>query len=256
MYCISDKHFSGIRGRNFKIFRELCGETSLKNVVFVTNMWSEVPHDIGEARERELASKILKPALDKGAQMVRNHDTEQSAHDIIRRIVNNHPVVLQIQRRELEDEQKDIVNTAASDAVNAELVEAARRHEAELRRVEGERARALREKEEVRRKVEEERRRREEIRRVKQEEERIALVRRQEIEWAEMKARHLEEEAKMARQLAEEEHRLRVALLNARLAAEAASAEIARVTMEEHINHLQHQVHRHHEDSEGDCVIM
>ena len=139
MHRISDKRFTGIAGRNFKIFQELCGETNLKKVVLVTNMWSEVPHDVGEARERELASKFLKPAPDKGTQMVRNHGTEQSAHDVIRRIVNNHPVVLQIQR-ELVDEHKDIANTAASDAVNAELVEAAGRHVAELRREEEERA--------------------------------------------------------------------------------------------------------------------
>jgi hypothetical protein len=75
-------------------------------------MWGNVSHDVGEARERELASKFLKPALDKGAVMVRNHNTEQSAHDVIRRIMNNHPVVLQIQR-ELVDEHKDVANTAA-----------------------------------------------------------------------------------------------------------------------------------------------
>ena len=64
---ISDKRFTGIAGRNFKIFRELCGETNLKNVVLVTNMWGEVPHEVGKAREKELASVFLKPALDKGA---------------------------------------------------------------------------------------------------------------------------------------------------------------------------------------------
>ena len=257
VHRISDKRFGGIAGRNFKIFRELCGETSLKNVVLVTNMWSEVPHDVGEARERELASKFLKPALDKGAQMIRNHDNEQSAHDIIRRIMNNHPVVLQIQR-ELVDEHRDIANTAASDAVNAELAEAARRHEAELKRAEEERLRALREREEeARRRMEEERRRREEeMRRVKEEEARRARELRQEIERAEREARRLEEEARIARQRAEEEHRRQVALLNERLAAEAAAAEAARVAMEQHANHLQHQMNHHHHDSGGGCVIM
>ena len=96
-------------------------------------MWGEVSHDVGEARERELASNFLKSALDKGAQMVRHHDTEQSAHDVIRRIMNNHPVVLQIQR-ELVDERKDVANTAAGEAVNAELAEEAKRQEAELKR--------------------------------------------------------------------------------------------------------------------------
>jgi hypothetical protein len=258
MHRISDRRFSGIAGRNFKIFRELCGETSLKNVVLVTNMWGEVSHDVGETRERELASKFLKPALDKGAQMVRHHNTEQSAHDVIRRIMNNHPVVLQIQR-ELVDEHKDITNTAAGEAVNTEIAEEAKRQEAELRRVQEERERVLREKEEeARRRVEEERRRREEeMRRAREEEERIAWQRRQEMERAEMEARRLEEEARIARQRAEEEHQRQVALANARIAAAAAEAEAARVAMEQQIHHIQHQLAHHtHHDSGGGCLIM
>ena len=63
VHRISDRRFSGIAGRNFKIFRELCGETSLKNVVLVTNMWSEVSRGIGEAREGELASTLNRPLI-------------------------------------------------------------------------------------------------------------------------------------------------------------------------------------------------
>jgi len=259
VHRISDRRFSGIAGRNFKIFRELCGESSLKNVVLVTNMWGEVSHEVGEARERELASNFLKLALDKGAQMVRHHNTEQSAHDVIRRIMNNHPVVLQIQR-ELVDERRDITNTAAGEAVNTELAEEAKRHEAELKRAQEERERALREKEEeARRKREEEKRRQEEeMRRVREEEERRALQHRQEMERAQLEARRLEEQARMERQRAEEERQRQIALANERIAAAAAAAEAERVAMEQRINHLQHQVHHHHHhhDSGGGCMIM
>jgi hypothetical protein len=51
-------------------------------VVLLTNMWGEVSHEVGEARERELTSNFFKPALDKGAQLVRHHNTEQSAHTL------------------------------------------------------------------------------------------------------------------------------------------------------------------------------
>ena len=229
----------------------------MKNVVLVTNMWDEVSPDVGEARERELASNFLKPALDKGAQMVRHYNTEQSAHDVIRRIMNNHPVALQIQR-ELVDEHKDITNTAAGEAVNAELAEESRRYEADLKKKQEEMERALREQqEEARRRIEEEtRKREEEIRRVREEQERIAWQRQQEIERAQLEARRLEEEARIARQRAEEEHRRQTALLNERLAAEAAAAEAERVAMQHRINQMQHQVHHHHHDSGGGCVLM
>jgi membrane protein involved in colicin uptake len=256
IHRISDRRFSGIAGRNFKVFRELCGETSLKNVVLVTNMWGEVSHDVGEARERELASNFLKPALDKGAQMVRHHNTKQSANDVVRRIMNNHPVVLQIQR-ELVDQRKDITNTAAGEAVNTKLAEEAKRHEAELKKAQEEKARALRQKEEeAKRKMEEEKRKREEqAKKARENEERIALQRRQEMERAKLEAKRLEEEARMARKRADEEHQRQKALLDKRLAAEAAKAKAARDAMQQKINHLQRQVN-HHPDSGGGCIVM
>jgi GTPase SAR1 family protein len=259
MHRISDRRFGGIAGRNFKIFREICGEKSLKNVILVTNMWSEVSPDVGEAREKELSSNFLKPALDKGAQMVRHHDTEQSAHDAVRRIMNNHPVVLQIQH-ELVDEHKEITGTAAAATIEAELEEAKRRHEAEVKRAHEEMERAMREKEEeTRRRVEEEtRRREEEMRREREEQERIALQQRQEMERAEMEARRLAEEARVERERAAEEHRRNVALINERLAAEAAAAEAARRAAQQHIDHMQHQIHHHHHHHHGGggCLVM
>jgi hypothetical protein len=39
--------------------------------------------------------------------MVRRHNTEQSAHDVIRNIVDNHPVVLHIQRELVDDSLPD-----------------------------------------------------------------------------------------------------------------------------------------------------
>lgn len=257
VHRISDKRFSGIAGRNFKIFRQLCGETSLKNVVLVTNMWGEVSPEVGEDRERELSSNFLKPALDKGAQIARHHNTEQSAHDLIRRIMNNHPVVLQIQR-ELVDEHKNIADTAAAETINAELEEAKRRHEAEVKKAQEDMERALREKEEeTRRRVEEEARRlEEEMRRAREEQERIDLQRRQEMERAEAEARRLAEQARIERERAEAEHRRQVALMHERLAAEAAAAERARREMQERINHIQHEVHHHHHHGGGGCIVM
>ena len=116
------------------MFRKLCGESALKNVVLVTNMWKEVPSIIGTARESELSSNFFKAALDKGAQMVRHHDTRKSAHDIIREIMKNHPVVLQIQE-ELVVKHMNIVDTEAGKAVDQDLREQAKRHHAELKRV-------------------------------------------------------------------------------------------------------------------------
>lgn len=243
IHRISDRRFSGIAGRNFKIFRELCGETSLKNVVLLTNMWDEVTRGVGEAREGELASTFLKPALDKGARIARHHNTEQSAHDAIRRIMDNHPIVLQIQR-EIVDEHKDISSTAAGEAINTELAEEMKRHEAELSVVRENVMRALEEKHEKARQVlEEETRRLEgEMWMIMEESQEIALEYLQELEWVEMKMKHMAAQAKLDREEVEMEHQVQMVLLNSRLEAAEVEAEIERLTMEHQISRLQAQL--------------
>ena len=127
------------------MFRELCGDSTLKNVILVTNMWGEVSEDVGKAREQELNTNFFKSAIDKGAQLARHSYTTGSAHGIIRRIIRNRPTPLKIQR-ELVDEGKDISDTAAGQAVNKELNEQIRRRQAELKAIQAEMMQALKAK--------------------------------------------------------------------------------------------------------------
>ena len=150
VHRISDTRFDGISGRNFAMFRKLCGESALKNVVLVTNMWREDSQVLNEARERELINGFFKPVLDKGAQVTRHNNTIESAHDILLRIVGNRQIVLQIQR-ELVDEQMVIIDTAAGGLINQELREQIRRYQAELKELREEMHRALKAKHEGRR---------------------------------------------------------------------------------------------------------
>jgi hypothetical protein len=134
VHRISDFRMGGISTRNFRMFRQLCGDTTLKNVVIVTNMWGEVEKQIGDARESELAGKdkFFKPALDKGAVMLRHENTRDSALNILRQIIQNHPVTLQIQR-EMVDEKKDISQTVAADELNREIMLQTTRFRNEMR---------------------------------------------------------------------------------------------------------------------------
>ena len=159
VHRISDRRFTGIAGRNFKMVRELCGDMALKNVVLVTNMWGSVPSEVGENREKELSSRFFKQVLEKGAQMVRHLGTTETAHGVIRKIAMKSPVALQIQQ-ELVDEHRDLIHTAAGRAVNQELAEQMRQHQAELQKVREDMAEALKEKDEqTREELEEETRR-------------------------------------------------------------------------------------------------
>lgn len=156
LHRISDARFSGAAGHNLKMFRKLCGDSTLRNVILATNMWEEVTLTVGEARERELAQEFLKPILDKGAKFVRHHNTAESAHGIIRCIMKNQPTALQIQR-ELIDERKDITDTSAGQVLKKELDEQIRRHQANVKAIREEMFQALKQNdEEIRRGLQEE----------------------------------------------------------------------------------------------------
>lgn len=144
MHRISDFRVGGIAKRNFSMFRKLCGDETLRNVIIVTNMWGEVTPELGAAREHELRTDevLFKPVVDKGAQMLRHDNTSQSAHAILRRLISNSPQALRIQR-ELVDEGKDITQTAAGEELDRELAELARKHAEQLAEIQQDMEEAL-----------------------------------------------------------------------------------------------------------------
>ena len=133
LHRISDHRMGGVARKNFRLFRKLCGEDTLDHVVVVTNMWSEVKPDVGESRERELASNELffKTALEKGARLMRHDDSEASAQGILRSVLGLPPAPLLIQR-ETVDEGKTLVETAAGIDIKTQLETQAARHQEEL----------------------------------------------------------------------------------------------------------------------------
>ena len=100
---------------------------------------------VDESREKELSEKFLKPALDKGAKMIRHHNTTESAYNVLREIMKNQPVALQIQK-DLVDEHKDIIDTDAGGTINKEIRDLIKKHEQELKEIRDEMAQALKEK--------------------------------------------------------------------------------------------------------------
>ncbi|KAF9259854.1 hypothetical protein L218DRAFT_873661, partial [Marasmius fiardii PR-910] len=134
LHRISDVRVGGISARSFRMFRKLCGEASLKNVVIATTRWSEVLFEVAEARERELMEKDLffKPVLDRGAKMIRYDNTAHSAHTLIRSMVQNEPLPLLIQT-EVVDDNKNLAQTAAGQEIKDEIETLISRHEREIR---------------------------------------------------------------------------------------------------------------------------
>lgn len=141
IHRISDFRVGGVSRRNFRMFRELCGESTLRNVVLLTNMWGEVSKEVGEAREAELVNQeaFFKPLLDKGTRLLRHHNTLASGQEILRYFFGNHPLPLEIQK-ELVDQGKDITQTAAGVELDREMKEQIRKHNEEMKRLQEEMA--------------------------------------------------------------------------------------------------------------------
>ena len=238
------------------MFRDLCGDTSLKNVSLVTNMWGEVSQDVGEARERELTTNFFKPVLDKGAQLARHHYTTESAHDIIRYIMKNQPVALQIQR-ELVDEGKTIIDTAAGEAINKELNEQMRHHQAELKAVQEEMMQALKDKdEETRKELEGETRKlKEQMDKMSNDSAGMASNYQEEKRRMEEAMRQVQGQARQEWEKAEAAHKQQMDDLNKRLQESANASAGEREAMLRRINKLQHQWDNRPREG-GGCLIM
>ena len=151
MHRITDVRMGNTAQRTFRVFRELCGENTFKNVVIVTNMWGNVNPELGEAREHELTTKFFKPVLDRGARMCRHDGTRDSALTILRHLVDNEAVVLTIQQ-EIVEERRGFADTAAGAVLSHALKEQADRHDEELRNLRAEMEIAMRAKDEESRK--------------------------------------------------------------------------------------------------------
>lgn len=149
MQRISDPRMGNTSQRNFRVFCELCGQSSLKNVLLVTNMWSEANHEIEEARERELTTKdqFFKPLLDQGARLLRHVGSLESTHNILHHLIDSDPTALRIQQ-EIVDEHKPIEHTAAGSELRYSLDEQADRHREEMRTLQADMEAAMRTRDE------------------------------------------------------------------------------------------------------------
>ncbi|KAI5994302.1 hypothetical protein EDC04DRAFT_2613206 [Pisolithus marmoratus] len=169
LYRITDVRMAGTAQRTFRIFRKLCGEGTFGHVLIVTNMWEKEKPEVGEARERELSAKYFKPALDRGARMIRHDGTQASALNILRDLLDNDTTTLRIQQ-EIVDEHKQVVHTAAGEELTSALREQAQSYGDELRDLRTELEAAMKARdEETRQEVQGElERKREELARIKQ----------------------------------------------------------------------------------------
>ena len=148
LQALTDRKMYGSSVRNLKMFRDLCGEKPLENVLLATTGWGVAKKagqmDQATDKEEELRRDpdFWKPMIRRGATMCRFEDSRDSALQMIMGLVGKNPTVLQIQE-ELVDEGKNLSETAAGTTVNEELKRLQEKYQQELEKVQEEMQEAL-----------------------------------------------------------------------------------------------------------------
>lgn len=148
MHNVINYRMEGSALRNLKMFRKLCGEDPLKNVILVTSFWEKVDEEIGKRHEEELRTtpEFWGSMLRKGSRMARFTD-RASGLTIIESLLDKQPVALAIQRELVEDKKK-LIDTAAGQTVNEELIKLEKKYREEREKIKKEMEDALRERDE------------------------------------------------------------------------------------------------------------
>lgn len=68
---------------NLSLFKMLCGQNPLRNIILATTMWDDVDENTGQSREKELTDGYWKVMLNQGSAIPRYTNTAESAWSII-----------------------------------------------------------------------------------------------------------------------------------------------------------------------------
>ncbi|CAG8974728.1 hypothetical protein HYALB_00000338 [Hymenoscyphus albidus] len=131
LHRITDNRYQGSSVRTLDIFKEICGERALKNVILASTRWDKVEEHEGAAREPQLREKFWSYMLDHGSKMTRYHGDRESAHAMISQLLGSGNVILDTQRQ-LVDEGKTLDETSAGAFVNGNISVAIKKSDAEI----------------------------------------------------------------------------------------------------------------------------
>ena len=132
--------------KNLRMFKELCGEKMLANVLIVTTNWSRVEEEEGDRQEKALREGFFKRLLDEGARIARHDNTLESVRSIIAPLLQKDGVTAKI-LDELHD-GKRLAETSAGAMLNAEMQEMELRHKREMQELKEEMEKAVHAKDE------------------------------------------------------------------------------------------------------------
>ncbi|KAI1123684.1 P-loop containing nucleoside triphosphate hydrolase protein [Nemania abortiva] len=135
IHRITDNRYAGSAIKTFEIFKRICGEKAMENVILVTSRWDEVEESIGASREHELRESFWAYMLGHGSSLSRYHGDRESARAIASQLLLKDTVMLQIQD-EMVNGGKNLDQTTAGSFVDDSLAKQKAKFEKELKELE------------------------------------------------------------------------------------------------------------------------
>ena len=150
LHSIADARMTGSSLQNLRMFRKLCGDENLANVILATTKWGITPKENALVRERDLCSDFWSPMIRSGSLVRRFENTEASARYLVQKILHTGKknFVPKIQH-EVVEENKNLSQTDAGAYIDKTLIEQAKKHQEEMKGLLEERVRAQKERMEI-----------------------------------------------------------------------------------------------------------
>lgn len=209
LHSISDTRMTHSSLQNLRMFRKLCGDDNLKNVILATTKWGVTPIEDALRRERELTSEggFWRTMIAAGSVVRRFENSASSAKDLVEEILDGGQKFVPAIQKEMVQGKK-LADTAAGAYIEEAIVRLQKEHEGEKKALLEEVQRAKQEhNRSMQEALESERRRLDKKMAEREEEQRQLHMTTNEA--LQLRIRKLEEsQAKMAKERAEEVRKL------------------------------------------------
>jgi hypothetical protein len=107
--------------KNIRLFRQLCGDNALGNVILATSFWDEVPPSVGAKRECELKKDFWANMIAKGSEVVRIEPDRSVCLEVLERIAAKNRVDLLVQREMVVQKKKLEDTTVGQNTMAGEI---------------------------------------------------------------------------------------------------------------------------------------
>lgn len=143
LYPISNNRMDGSAIKYLNVFRALCGDDNLGNVILATTMWSKVSASEGREREANLVNDFWRIMIDQGStvERVSKHQDRQQDKVLVERLLPKHTVVLQLQQE--MSEGRKLADTTVGSLIFERLTKRVTELEKELELTQAESKRAI-----------------------------------------------------------------------------------------------------------------